>query len=186
MPSTPSFSQSERPSIVLPGLIAVAVLAAAILIAIRLYPATTVHVSVLKTELLAEKTVMTSDSIVVAPRETNYTLFVVTTIKLENRLRTVASFDDASLTLTDPAGAQLTEKALQKNDLPNATLMFPALKPLLATPLLRDTEMSPGQSTQGTLVFSFAVPQSVWETRKSAYLTVALYHQPTQTIPLPH
>ena len=183
--SEPSFALAERRSFLVPGLIALAVLAVAIVVAIRLFPATRVEGAVLGTQTLPIKTVFHSDSIVVGANETDETLFVALTIRLENKLRTPSTFDDATLVLTDATGAQLSAKAALKSELSNITTMFPAVRPLIATPLLRDTELAPGQSGQGTLLYSFPIPQSVWDARKSAVMTINIYHQPDVTIPIP-
>lgn len=177
--SEPSFALEERRSFVVPSLIAVAVLLLGIVVSITLFPSTNVQATVLGTRLLPTKTVFHSDTIVIGANETDETLFVATTIRLENKLRTPSTFDDANLVLTDSTGAQLSVKASQKADLPNLQVMFPAIKPLVATPLLRDTEIAPGASAQGTLLFSFSIPQSVWDSRKSAELTLDIYHQPS-------
>ncbi len=181
----PSFALEERRSFLVPGLIALVVLIIGIAIGIKLFPSTRVEGSVTDTKLFAAKTVFHSDTIVVGANETDETLFVATTVKLDNKLRTPSTFDDATMVLTDGTGAQLTAKAAQKSELPNMMGMFPAVKPLIATPLFRETEMAPGASAEGTLIFSFPVPQSVWDTRKSAEITVDIYHQPSFKISVP-
>lgn len=183
--SEPSFALEERRSFLVPAVIAVAVLVIGILISIKLFPATSVQALITGTRLYAVKTVFHSDTIVVGANETDETLFISTTVKLDNKLRTPSTFDDATLVLTDATGAQLTAKAAQKSELPNMIVMFPAVKSLISTPLLRETEISPGASAQGELLFSFPVPQSVWNSRKSAVITLEIYHQPSIEVAVP-
>lgn len=183
--SEPSFALEERRSFLVPAVIAVALLVVGIVVSMKIFPATNVQVLVTGTKLYAVKTVFHSDTIVVGANETDETLFIATTVKLNNKLRTPSTFDDATLVITDATGAQLTAKAAEKSELPNMTVMFPALKPLIATPLLRETEMAPGATAQGELVFSFPVPQAVWDNRKSAEITVGIYHQPSIKVTVP-
>ena len=122
----------------------------------------------------------------VGPPETVYTLFVVSTLRIGNRRTQPVSLDDVVLTITDPKGAQVTAQALRPQELANSELSFPKLKPLVTAPLLlREAPIAPGQSAQGTAVFSIAVPQSVWDTRKSATITVAPYHLDPITLTIP-
>jgi hypothetical protein len=95
------------------------------------------------------------------------------------------SLDEFALTLTDSSGAQHTEKAVYPPDLANLQTMFPRLKPLAAQPLLRDTSIAPGQSAEGTLVFSLPYPASVWNTRTSAVLQIVPYHQTPIDLTIP-
>ncbi len=183
--SEPSFALEERRSFLVPALIAVAVLIVGIFISIKLFPSANVQAAVIGTQVYASKTVFHSDTIVVGANETDETLFVTTTLKLDNKLRTPSTFDDATMVLTDSTGAQLTAKAAQKSELPNVVVMFPAVKPLIAKPLLRETEMAPGAAAEGALIFSFPVPQSVWDNRKSAEITIDIYHQPGFKVTVP-
>jgi hypothetical protein len=181
----PSFAVEERRSFLVPALIAVAALVIGIAISIKLFPSGQVQATVTGSKLYAAKTVFHSDTIVIGTNETDETLFVSPIVKLDNELRTPSTFDDATMVLTDATGAQLTAKAAQKSELPNIVVMFPAVKSLIATPLLRETEMAPGASAQGALLFSFPVPQSVWDNRKSAEISIEIYHQPSVKVTVP-
>ncbi len=181
----PTFAQPERRSFVIPVLIALVILAAVV---VTLHRTTTTSLTAahLHTEILPNTTVYRSDTIVVGPPETVYTLFVVSTLRIDNRRTQPVSLDDLVLTLTDPAGAQLTAPALRPQELANAEVSFPKLKPLVTAPLLlREAPIAPGQSAQGTAIFSVAVPQSVWDTRKSATITVTPYHLDPITLAIP-
>ena len=172
----PVFASAERRSFLAPILLALAALAAAIAIAIHFFPATTVNIALLHNDLLPTQTHFKSQTIVVGG-QTEDTLFIISTIKVDNQLRVPIFLDNFTLTFANPDDAQLTAKAFTKDDLANAELSFPALKPLVINPLLRDTAIDPGKSVQGAIVFSLPIPKTMWDARKVATIMVDLYHQ---------
>jgi len=181
----PTFAQPERRSFAVPILIALLVLAAALVTLYRTTK-TSLTATYLHTEVLQNKTIYKSDTIVVGPPETSYTLFVVSTLRIDNKRKQPISLDDLVLTITDPHDAQLTAQALRPRELANAELSFPKLKSLVAAPILvRDTPIPPNHSAEGIAVFSVAVPQSVWDTRKSASIAVTPYHLGPITLAIP-
>ena len=172
----PTFAQPERRSFTLPLVIAGIILAGGLFL---LHQTTRASITVthLNTKILPNTTTYKSDTIVLGPPETIYTLFVVSALSIDNDRKQAMSLDDIVLTLTDATGAQLSGQALRPQELANAELSFPALKPLIAGPLLiRETSIAPGQKTQGFAVFSVAVPQSVWDKRASATITLTPYN----------
>ena len=182
--SEPTFAYPERRSLTLPAVLAVALLAIAIALVLYFYPATTPHLDLLHTEILPTHTVFKSDSIVVGPAQSSDVLFVAPTLRLRNTTRIPITLDDISLTFTDPTGAVLTVKAATKPELTNEQISFPALKPLSANPLLRETSLTPGQSAQGAIVFSLPFTKDQWNARKSATVQVDIYHGQSLTIPI--
>ncbi len=181
----PTFTQPERRSYLIPILVALAALVAAALLATHFYPATTIDIAHIHTDLLPTHTVYKSNSIVVGAADVSDVLFLAETVKVTNQLRVPISTDDVTLTFTNAAGQQLTTKALEKDELANIELSFPALKPLMTHSLYRDTVIDPTQSAQGTLLFALQVPRPMYDTRKSAVIKLSLYHQNPvyQTIP---
>lgn len=182
----PTFAPPERRSYLAPILIALAALAIAAAIAIHFYPATTVNIAHVHTDVLQTHTVFKSQSQVLAPEQAQNILFLVETLRIDNQLRVPIFLDDYNLTFTNPDDAQLTAKAVSKDELANLQLSFPALVPLTAHPLLRETSIEPGKSAEGAVVFSLPIPQAMYEARKSAVIKVDLYHRPAiyQTIPI--
>ena len=174
--STPLFAQPERRSYLIPILLALAALAAAIVIARHYFPATSVDIEHLHTDLLPTTTVFKAQSQVVGINQTENTLFIASTVKIDNRLRIPIFLDGFDLTFTNLDGAQLTAKGLTKSQLADIEIAFPALKPLLTQPLLRDTTIDPGKSAQGAILYSLPIPKSMWDARKTATITVQLYH----------
>ena len=175
--SDPTFPQPERRSYLLVGIVAIAAVAAAVFLTSHLFPATKVDVSHVRTAILPTHTVYKSNSIVVGPAQTDDTFFLAETVSVSNGLRMPVSTDDVTLTLVDPQGRQLTTKAFEKSDLTNLELTFPALTPLLQTPLYRDTIIPPGQSRTGTVLFALQVPRTLYDHRKTATVKLDFYHQ---------
>ncbi len=185
--SDPTFTQPERRSYLVPILIAAAALAIAIFVATRFFPATTVNIAHVHTDVLPTHTVFKSDSIVVGRDSAADILYIAETLTIDNQLRQPIDLDNFTLTFINAQGAQLTPRAIDKADLPNLELSFPALKPLLAHPLLRETSIDPGKQATGTILFALQVPQKMYDTRQSATVKVDLYHlNPIyETIPKP-
>ena len=181
----PTFSQPERRSFLVPILVAIVALALATAIAIHFFPATTVNIDQVRTEVVDTHTAFKSKSIVVGPAPTEDLLFIVETLKVDNQLRLAISLDDFSLDLTDKDGKQLTLRAIQNKDIENIETSFPQLQPLLTTPLARDTNIEPGHSAQGTILFSLQVAKEIWDTRRSGVVKVDLYHQPSLYLTIP-
>ena len=182
----PTFAQPARRSLLVPILLAIGALAVAVAIAIHFFPATTVNIDHLETHTLPTHTVYKSQSIVLGPDQSQDVLFVATNLRVDNQLRVPIYLDDFTLTFTNPDGAELTAKATQKLDLPNIETSFPALRPLVPTPLLRETALDPGKAAQGTLLFSLPIPEATWNARKSAIIKVDLYHQPSLYLTIPN
>ena len=180
-----TFSQPAKRSLLVPIVLALAALALAVTIAIHFFPATTVNIDHIATHTLPTHTVYKSESIVLGPDQSQDVLFVATNLKVDNQLRVPIYLDDFTLTLTNPDNAELTVKATQKLDLPNVETSFPALRPLVPTPLLRETALDPGKSAQGTILFSLPIPESMWNARRSAVIKVDLYHQPSLYLTIP-
>ncbi len=174
--SSPVFIQPERRSYLVPILGALAALAAAIAIAIHYFPATTIASRHIHTALLSTQTHFKSQGIVLGGNTEN-TLFVATTIELDNQMRVPIFLDGFTLTFSNPDDAQLVAKALTKDELANAELSFPALKPLVTAPLYTETTIDPGHTAQGTLIFSLPIPKSMWDERKRATIKIDVYHQ---------
>ena len=182
--SDPTFASAERRSF-LPLLLAMFVLALAALLAIHFFPLTTVKAEPVHTEILPTTTVYKAQSIVVGQNEVAQTLFIASTLRVENGMRMPVYVDNVSLTLTDSSGAELTEKALSKQDIATVEQSFPKLKALVLLPPLQDVTIHPGDSAQGVSVFSLNIPQSLWDARTSAVVKIDLYHQQSIAVTLP-
>ena len=179
-----NFSQPERRFFLLPIGLAMAAIGMAIALAIHFFPPTTVQLSHIHTDALPTETTL-KGSTIVGLTEINHVLFVASTIKVDNQLRVPINVDDFHITLTDQSGAEMTVAATQANNLPDLEANYPALKPLMTTPLVRDTAVDQGKSALGAVLFPLTVPKYVWDTRKSAIIKVDLYHQPAIYVTIP-
>jgi hypothetical protein len=174
--SEPTFAQPERPSFAAPIVVALIVLVFAGLALRHLLPSGTVEATIVSTAVLPEVTVFQSDSRVLTPRETAHVFFVASTVRIDNKGQRPVSLEDFKLAFTNAKGEQVTPSAVYRSDLANLELMYPALKPLTANLLVRDTVVAPGQSAIGTLLFALDIPESMWNGRQSAILEIDPYH----------
>ena len=180
----PAFAQPERRSFLLPILLALAALGIAIALAIHFFPATTINIDHIRTTVVPTQTLLKGNSIV-GTGELDQVLFVASTIRVDNQLRVPIYLDDFHLTYIDASNAELTVEGTGKRDLPDLETNFPALKPLLTTPLLRETAIDPGKAVQGTVVFGLKISKDIWDQRKSAVIKVDLYHQHPVYVTIP-
>jgi hypothetical protein len=180
-----SFSQSERRSFLVPGLIAFGVIGAifvglAVFTPHRIAVITVPHIAVLPTH-----TSFKSSSIVVANDPAEDDLYVLATVRVEDQLKIPIFIKDMTATLTTAEGEADTENAVEKGDLNSLYITFPRLVPLASAPLLRETTIEPGKSAEGMVLLHFPVSKEVWDNRKSATITIDLYHQGKLTVDIP-
>ena len=175
--SNPQFQQAERRSLLVPALLALVLLAAAVMVARHFFPATSIDIDHVHTDLLPTHTVFATDTKVVGATQAQDVLFVATNIRVRNGMQVPIFLDGASCTFTDQAGATLAVKAVEKSELPNVETSFPKLKPHLQKPLYRDVSIEPGKAAEGTLLLSFPFTEAQWKARKSAVIEMNIYHQ---------
>ena len=181
-----SFAQPERRSFLLPALIAIVVLAIVIGIVYSFIPHRVADLTLTHVAVLPTHTVFKSDSKVVgqqAPFEDD--LYILATVRIDNRLRVPLTLDDITGAITAPDGAETTTSAIQKNDLPNLYVVFPALVPLASAPLLRESIIQPAGRAEGMVLLHYPIAQAEWDQRKSASITLKFYNQDPLTVPLP-
>lgn len=179
------FTQPARRNLLVPVLIAFLILGMAIAIVLRYTPASTAKLKILHTAVYPTHTEFKADSIVVGRDRSQDDLYVVTTLHMEDRLNLPLFIKDMRATLTTADGDKIETSAVQKQDFDNLFTTFPALKPLVTAPLLRDTLIESGKSVEGTVVLHFPVTEDVWNHRRSAKLHIALYHQGHVSVTIP-
>ena len=182
-----SFAQPERRSFLLPAVFAAAVLSIVIGLIYLYVPHRTADLAVTHVAVLPTHTVFKSDSKVVgqqAPFEDD--LYILATVRVDNHLRVPLTLDDITGAITAPDGADTTTSAIQKNDLPNLYAVFPALLPLSSAPLLRESIIQPAGRAEGMVLLHFPIPQSEWDQRKSASITLDFYNQAPSPSPSPN
>ncbi len=188
-----TFSQPARRNLLLPILLALAVLAAAIFAVLRFTPHSTADVVVTRTTVYPSHIVFKSNSIVLNSDQAQDDLYILTTLRITNHLRLPLFLKDFIATLIPSAqtgGLPLTASAVEKPDLANLFATFPAIRKLADTqgaqPLYRETKIDPGQTAEGYIVLHFSGPQALWDHRENATISIDLYHQPSLTADIPN
>jgi hypothetical protein len=176
------FAQPARRNLLVPVLLAFLILGIVLALVLRFTPHKTADLNITRTTIYPTHTVFKSDSIVVGNQHTEDALYVLTTLRIDDRLHLPLFLKDFTATLTTGEGEQITTSAVEKQDLDNVYTSFPELKPLSSEPLLRDIMISPGQSAEGMILLHFPVTKEVWDHRRSAVLNVDLYHQGQQEV----
>ncbi len=111
-------------------------------------------------------------------------LYLIPTVRIENHLDVPLFIKDFTIAFETDDGGMHTS-AIEKADFETVYSSFPEIRTLIATPLLRETSITPGSAVEGSMLAQFAIPQSVWDARKSASLTIDFYHAPSIKIPIP-
>ena len=176
------FAQPARRNLLAPVLLAFLILGIVLALLLRFTPHKTADLTITRTTVYPTHTVFKSDSIIVANQHAEDALYVLTTLRIDDRLHLPLFLKDFTATLTTAEGEEITTSAVEKPDLENVYTSFPGLKTLASEPLLRDTMISPGQSAEGMILLHFPVTKDVWERRRTAVLNVDLYHQGQQEV----
>jgi hypothetical protein len=181
-----TFSQSERRSFLVPGIIVAVLVVVAFALIYFFTPHRIADLSVTRTAVLPTHTAFKSSTKVVGLGEqAQDDLYVLTTVRIDDKLRLPLIVNDITGTLTSADGTETDTSAIEKLDLPNLYVTFPALVPLSSAPLLRETEIAPGGHAEGMVILHFPVDQATWDQRKSATVTINLYHQGEFTVTIP-
>jgi hypothetical protein len=176
------FAQPARRNLLAPVLLAFLILGIVLALLLRFTPHGTANLNITRTTIYPTHTVFKSDSIVVANQRAEDTLYVLTSLRIDDRLHLPLFLKDFTATLTTGEGEEITTSAVEKLDLENVYTSFPGLKPLASEPLLRDTMISPGQSAEGMILLHFPVTKEVWDHRRTAVLNIDFYHQGQQGV----
>ena len=176
------FAQPARRNLLVPVLLAFLILGIVLALVLKFTPHKTADLTITRTAIYPAHTVFRSDSIIVANQHTEDDLYVLTTLRIDDRLHLPLFLKDFTATLTTAEGEEITTSAVEKQDLDNVYTSFPALKPLASEPLLRETMISPGQSAEGMVLLHFPVTKEIWDHRRTAVLNIDLYHQGEQQV----
>ncbi len=181
-----TFSQPARRNLLAPVLIAFLILGIIIALVVRFTPHRTADLAITRTAVYSAHTVFKTDSIVVDSDRAQDDLYVLTTLRIDDRLNLPLFLKDFTATLITADGQEFHTSATEKQDLPTLYSAFPKLKDLSSSPLLRETLIDPGHSAEGMILLHFPVSQAVWDSRRSATLSVDFYHQGPLTILIPN
>jgi hypothetical protein len=181
-----TFAQPVRRNLLAPVLIAFLLLGIVIALLIRLTPRKTADLAITRAVVLPTHTVFKSDTTLIGHDQVEDDLYVLTTLRIDDRLHLPLFLKDFTATLTTSDGQELTTSATEQRDLNAVYTSFPALKSLVTEPLLRETMIAPGQSAEGMILLHFPITKAVWDSRRTAVLNVDLYHQGKQTVLIEH
>ena len=183
--SEPKFAQPARRNLLAPVLVAFVIMGIAIALVVRYTPHAVADLTILRTVVYPTHVVYKSDTLVVGRDQTQDNLYVLTTLRIEDRLNLPIFLKDFTATLTTADGEELKTSAVEKQDLENLYTTFPALRPLSSAPLLRETLIDPGHSAEGMVLLHFPVTEDEWNRRRAATLLIDLYHQGPISITIP-
>jgi hypothetical protein len=187
----PTFAQPDRRNFALPILLALGVLAIAAGLLAYFFPYKKPQLAITHSAIYIGHTIFERQNfengtkVIGQGPSTEDDLYVLETVHIENPLKVPLTLNDFTATLTAADGSQMKIGAIEKPDLPTVFTAFPALKPLVATPLLRETTIAPGQSADGVLVLPFPVAKSSWDQRQSAIVTIEFYRESPVTLTIP-
>lgn len=112
-------------------------------------------------------------------------LYVLVAVRVHDDLKLPLFIKDLTGMLTTQDGTGLTTSAVEKNDLGSVYEAFPSIKSISGPPLLRETEIAPGATAEGTVMLHYPATEAMWKQRKSAAVTIEFYHQDPITVPIP-
>lgn len=177
-----TFAQPVRRNLLAPVLIAFLILGIVIALLIRATPHRTADLTITRTAIFPTHTVFKSNTTLVGHDQSQDELYVLTNLRIDDRLRLPLFLKDFTATLTTADGQEVTTSAIEKDDLAAVYTAFPELKQLTSEPLLRETMIAPGQSAEGMVLLHFPVAKDVWDHRRTATLNLDLYHQGQQSV----
>ncbi len=184
-----SFSQPERRNFLVPALVVAVIVAIAFALIYFLLPHRIADLTVTHVAIQPEHTVFATGSKVVGARdEAQDDLYVLASVRIDDRLKIPLFINDITGTLTTQDGTDLTTSAVEKGDLDAVYMAFPALKPMstqAGPPLLRETEIQPGRSAEGMVLLHYSATEAAWKQRKGASVTIDFYHQGPFTVAIP-
>jgi hypothetical protein len=179
-------SQPERSGFLVPAIVVLAFVGIAFAGIWFFTPHDIAKITVSNIHVVPEHTVYkTGSNVVGAQDQSQDDLYVVATVKIVDDLKLPIKINDLNGTLSPNDGEGQTTSAIQKKDIPNLYVTFPALEPLGSAPLLRETELQPGQQVEGMVLLHFPVTQQDWDQRKSATVNVQFYQQGTLSVTIP-
>ena len=130
-------------------------------------------------------TVFKADSNLVNRNQVQDDLYVPVKIRIADDLHLPIFIKTFSATLVTSEGEEIQGTASQKGDLEALTTTFPGLASLLSNPLNRETIIDPEGFAEGMVLLHFPASAEAWNKRRSATLSIDLYHQGPVTVDLP-
>ena len=152
------FAQPARRNLLVPVLLAFLILGIVLALFLRLIPNHTADLAITHTAVYPAHTVFKSESMVIANQHAEDNLYVLATLRIDDRLHVPLFLKDFTATLTTAEGEEVTSSAVEQHDLDAVYTSFPEVKALATTPLLRETMINPGNSAEGMVLLRFRHP----------------------------
>jgi hypothetical protein len=169
--------------------VALLILITVALVVFLVNPRETSAMSVEKVQILAPHTEFKAfhgaGQVLDASPQSEDDLYVVATISVTDKIRLPLFLTNATVTLTSPDGSAVEATAISPRYYQRLEASFPALTPMLGTPIYDGDEISPGETRRGCFLVLFpGATDEIWRNKKSAVLTLNLRNQAPQTITL--
>lgn len=100
-------------------------------------------------------------------------LLVFAHVRLHNPNNAPITIVDDWAIVTLPNGETHRSLGASTADFNKVFQAYPKLAPLRMDPLRRDTQIQPGQSVDGMVVFSYPLSREEWDSRKSMQVTIS-------------
>jgi hypothetical protein len=187
----PVFAQPDRRNFALPILLALGILAIAAGLLAYFFPFKKPQIAITHSVVYVAHTVFEKQNfqngtqVIGQGPSTEDDLYVLETVRIQNPFKTPLTLNDFTATLTGADGSQMQTSAIEKNQLDIVFTAFPALKSMTGTPLLRETTIAPGQSTEGTILLQFPIAKATWDQRQGATVSVEFYHESPVILTIP-
>ncbi len=181
-----NLAQPERRSLLGPIIAALVLLTLAAAAAWFYLPRGVADIAVTHITAVPIHTVMKTGSKLVGHQQVSQDdLYVLATVRIDDRLHGPLFLSDITATLTTSDGTVLNTSATEKNDIEPVYSAFPQVRAAGSPLLLRESTIPTGQHAEGMVMLHFPITQADWTNRQSATLTVTFYHQGSFTIPIP-
>jgi hypothetical protein len=112
-------------------------------------------------------------------------LLILTKIKIRNQTDIPLFLQDISSSIKLPDGSEQENVAASNRDMDRVFQAYPSLSYLRADSIPRDITLTPGQSTEGLVVFNYPISKDQWVKLQAAKVVVSFMHQKNLELVIP-
>lgn len=113
-------------------------------------------------------------------------LFVLAQIKVENPGKIPVFVKEIAAEVSLPQGETHTSAAAGGADFNRIFVAYPEMAPRKGPPLLRETTIEPGASSQGLVAFAYPLTKEQWDTHTGLNVTISFVHQADLVLKAPN
>jgi hypothetical protein len=180
-----TFAQSERRNYLVPGLIVLAIVAIAAALIYKFTPHRIADVTVTHTTAVPIHTVTPSPIKLSAANPGQDDLYVLATVRIDDKLKLPLFIKDITGTLTTPDGEDGHQRHRERTSSTTSTPPFHNSSRWPAHHSSRETAIQPNDHAEGMVLLHFPVDQATWDKRTSATITITTYSQGDLTVTIP-